>query len=274
MKLDKGQYYGTILQSTNINGLILTQSAYTPHTHLPMHYHQNPYFCFVVNGNYTEHSSGKNLACTKGDIVFHPRQYEHHNKFGNAESSCFNIEFTKHWLDKTYFADFKLNYTQSSNESNLSRAFIKILSEFNLPDSLSPLMIESLVTEALILFARDNKQNNFSPYYVNKAIKYIRESHQINLSLSELSSLLQISPGYLARCFKKAKGISIGEFVRQQRIKKAAELLKNNKDSILGIAVELGFTDQSHFTKLFKKEMGVTPRQYQLLMGHNNTKTA
>lgn len=272
MKLDKGQYYGNILQSADIDGLVLTQSEYSAHSLLPTHYHQNPYFCFVTHGTYTEYSSGKNFACSKGDIVFHPGRYEHYNKFGNDASSCFNIEFTQNWLDKICFSDFNLNYIRRSSEPDTRRTFIRILKEFNHADSLSPLMIESLAIEALVFFAREDGKNNFTPYYVNKAIRFITEQFQTNLSLSELSAFLHISPGYLARSFRKAKGVTIGEFVRQYRVQKACEMLCNKKQDMLGIALELGFTDQSHFTKIFKKEIGVTPKQYRLLMCQNSTK--
>lgn len=82
-----------------------------------------------------------------------------------------------------------------------------------------------------------------------------------NVSLLELSSLVSLSPYYLVRQFQKATGFPPHAYQIQARLRKSRSLLKYGH-SISETAMMLGFHDQSHFHRHFKKSMGVTPKQY------------
>ena len=82
-----------------------------------------------------------------------------------------------------------------------------------------------------------------------------------NVSLLELSSLVSLSPYYLVRQFQKATGFPPHAYQIQARLRKSRSLLKYGH-SISDTAMMLGFHDQSHFHRHFKKSMGVTPKQY------------
>ena len=129
MKLDKGQYYGDIFQTRDIDGIILTKSNYRGKTSLPSHYHKNPYFCFVLEGCYTEHSFKKDLDCSKGDIVFHPSKTEHHNQFGNDKGSCFNIELSEKWAERVICSNLNLTQIESTSEFEVRWIANKIFKE-------------------------------------------------------------------------------------------------------------------------------------------------
>jgi AraC family transcriptional regulator len=263
MKLNKGQYYGDIHNTKDIDGIILTTSHYLVNTSLPLHYHKNPYFCFVLNGNYTEHFLKKNLNCSKGDVVFHPRKTEHHNHFGNVAGSCFNIEFSENWAEKIICSNLNLTQIESSSEFNVRLIASNIFNEFNQYDSLSHLMIEGLVTELLVNFSRGKQINNPVPFYLKKIALYINEQYHTSPTLSELANLAQVSPEHLVREFKKAFRVTIGDYIRAVRINKACNMLKTTKKEIAEIAFETGFTDQSHFSRVFKKITGTTPFGYR-----------
>lgn len=263
MKLDKGQYYGDIFQARDIDGIILTKSNYQGETSLPLHYHKNPYFCFVLEGCYTEHSLKDDLTCSKGDVVFHPSKTEHHNHFGNISGSCFNIEFSEKWTEKIICSDLNLAKIESSSGFDVRWIASKIFKEFNQYDSLSPLMIEGLVTELLVNFSRGKIKYISTPYYLRKVVLYINELYHTSPSLSELADLVQVSPEHLVREFKKAFNVTIGDYMRTVRINKACEMLKNTKKELAEIAIDAGFTDQSHFTRVFKKIIGTTPQVYR-----------
>jgi AraC family transcriptional regulator len=263
MKLDKGQYYGDIENTRDIDGIILTTSNYPGNTSLPLHYHKNPYFCFVLNGCYTEHSLKNDLTCKKGDLVFHPGKTEHHNHFGNTAGTCFNIEFSENWTEKIICADLNLMQIESSSESDVQWIASKIFNEFNQYDSLSALMIEGLVTELLVNFSRNKQIKNPAPFYLRKIALFINEYYYTSPSLSGLAGLVQVSPEHLVREFKKNFHITIGDYIRMVRINKACEMLKTTKKELAEIAFDTGFTDQSHFTRVFKKTTGTTPLLYR-----------
>ncbi|HVK46879.1 MAG TPA: helix-turn-helix transcriptional regulator, partial [Pseudobacter sp.] len=82
--------------------------------------------------------------------------------------------------------------------------------------------------------------------------------------LKELSRDLDINPSYLSREFSKHFGnLTFGEYIRTQRIEKAIELMQDPSYSLTHIAYLTGFSDQSHFTRIFKKHTGSSPSQYR-----------
>jgi AraC family transcriptional regulator len=86
-----------------------------------------------------------------------------------------------------------------------------------------------------------------------------------DISLSELASQAGLSPHYFSLLFKRAFGVSPYRYVLSARIHRAKRLLGERKMAISEIALELGFADQSHFSKVFKTFVGSAPGQYRSL---------
>lgn len=96
-----------------------------------------------------------------------------------------------------------------------------------------------------------------------------------NLSLKDISQELDLHPAYVSRVFSKYfDNLSFGEYIRKLRIEKAVQLLENSNYSLTEIAYLTGFSDQSHFNRIFKKIMGVQPSVYRksLEKGKKDTK--
>lgn len=100
---------------------------------------------------------------------------------------------------------------------------------------------------------------------INKAIcevqNYIETNYAVCISLEAIAEIAHISPYHLLRLFSKIVGIPPHIFQQQVRIRKAKELLGKGY-SILDTAMHTGFADQSHFTRVFKKLVGITPGEY------------
>jgi len=102
------------------------------------------------------------------------------------------------------------------------------------------------------------------PAWVQELKDTIQDHIDDNLSLKELSKTLDINPSYLSREFSKYfEDLSFGEYIRKQRIDKALELMKDPAYSLTEIAYLTGFSDQSHFTRIFKKHTGESPSGYK-----------
>ena len=71
----------------------------------------------------------------------------------------------------------------------------------------------------------------------------------------------------VARAFRHVHGCSVGTFVRRLRVARAQELLRRTAARIATVAVDAGFYDQSHLGRVFRAEIGMTPRQYRALAG-------
>ncbi len=86
----------------------------------------------------------------------------------------------------------------------------------------------------------------------------------LTLSLKEVSQSLHVHPSYLSREFSKYfDDLSFGDYIRKLRIEKAIQLLNDPNHSLSEIAYLTGFSDQSHFTRIFKKVTGKNPSAYK-----------
>jgi len=102
------------------------------------------------------------------------------------------------------------------------------------------------------------------PGWAQELKETIQDHIDTNLSLRELSKNLSINPSYLSREFSKYfEDLSFGEYIRKHRIEKATELMQSGSYSLTEIAYLTGFSDQSHFTRIFKKHTGQNPSSYR-----------
>ncbi|MEP1094690.1 MAG: chromate resistance protein ChrB domain-containing protein [Cyclobacteriaceae bacterium] len=110
------------------------------------------------------------------------------------------------------------------------------------------------------------KSSKKTPQWVNelKEIIQVQIDTDLSLSLQEVSGSLQVHPSYLSREFSKYfDDISFGDYLRKLRIEKAIRLLETSSYSLAEIALITGFSDQSHFTRIFKKHTGLPPSIYK-----------
>ena len=96
----------------------------------------------------------------------------------------------------------------------------------------------------------------------------------LNLSLKDISQELNVHPAYLSREFSKHfDNLSFGEYIRKLRIEKAIDLLQSTKHSLSEIAYITGFSDQSHFTRIFKKHTGKNPSEFKKTLSNSKKNT-
>jgi AraC-like DNA-binding protein len=99
---------------------------------------------------------------------------------------------------------------------------------------------------------------------IHSTVDYIRAHHQEKLTIEDLAERAGLSPRQLHRKFREVFGLSAQEFLVKTRIQAASDLLLNTDLPIANIATDFGFCDQSAFTQLFRKHMGLTPRRFRL----------
>jgi hypothetical protein len=118
-------------------------------------------------------------------------------------------------------------------------------------------------------FLKGGKPGKKIPDWAKELKEIIQDQIDTNLTLSlkEISQSLNVHPSYLSREFSKYfDNLSFGDYIRKLRIEKSIELLKDPKYSLAEIAYLTGFSDQSHFNRIFNSQIGENPSQYRKKM--------
>ena len=92
---------------------------------------------------------------------------------------------------------------------------------------------------------------------------YIISNLEFDVGIQDIAEVFHYNTQYLGRFFKKITGQSINGFISNQRLERAAELLKNTDFSIIEISAVTGFNNVTYFNRLFKKKYGATPTEYR-----------
>ena len=121
-------------------------------------------------------------------------------------------------------------------------------------------IIEKLVTKYADK-GRPLKVNENRHTLVTLACAYIEENMDRVIRLDELAKVVNISPYYLDRIFREEIGVPPYTYLLQTRIKRSMDILLQ-ADSVAEAALRLGFSDQSHFSRFFKRNVGLSPKQF------------
>jgi AraC family transcriptional regulator len=98
---------------------------------------------------------------------------------------------------------------------------------------------------------------------MRRVTDFIQAHLSQNLSLEALAQQAGFSPYHFARLFRQMTGESPHHFVLRQRVERAQQLLKETNAPLAQVAIESGFANQSHLTRVFKQQRGLTPRAYR-----------
>jgi AraC-like DNA-binding protein len=125
---------------------------------------------------------------------------------------------------------------------------------------------ENTLLDVYKKFLVEKKQKKNVPEWAKELKEIIQDQIDTNLTLSlkEISESLNVHPSYLSREFSKYfDNLSFGDYIRKLRIEKSIELLKDPKYSLAEISYLTGFSDQSHFNRIFKMHTGKSPSFYR-----------
>lgn len=151
----------------------------------------------------------------------------------------------------------------------ITNLFEEIIQESETNNRMGPDMVKTLMMKIFILIARlsvDNTTKSIANYNYTllKNFQKLIEKNFITLKLpKEYAELLYITPNHLNAICKDMLGIPAGEMIRNRIILEAKRLLINPNSSVTQIAYHLNFTDNSYFTKFFKKHTGLTPEEFR-----------
>lgn len=126
------------------------------------------------------------------------------------------------------------------------------------------LQLDKMDDSRIMLF-KEYLQGNLSVQenHVARAVKYIESQYAQDMGIQDIADELMISESHLSRLFKDCTGYTVGDYLQHYRIKQACSLLGNQTLKIYKIADKVGYRDQRYFSVMFKKIVGLTPREFQ-----------
>jgi AraC-like DNA-binding protein len=140
----------------------------------------------------------------------------------------------------------------------------RLAAELRASDRAAPLAGEAFALELLAAASRagdGDRPPGRRPPWLESAEELLRGRER--LGLRAVADAVGVHPAHLARVFRAQHGMSVGEFGRRAHLEWAATQLARTDSPLAVVAAEAGFADQSHFTRLFKQHVGITPARYR-----------
>lgn len=193
----------------------------------------------------------------------------------NTTFKGFPAEFEYKALEKT-----DISYTYKNINSGFSDLFFqlssKIQSNLTQQNEYWPCLTRSYILEMLLLIERISYiENDFSIISIptdnskiSEILQYIHVSYSEEITLDTLSKKFATNRTSLNNMFNTLCGTSAMSYIAEVRLQNASILLRNTALSVATIALRCGYTDESYFSKAFRKKVGKTPRDYRLSMPH------
>jgi len=238
----------------------ISLSRWAPlHTMAP-HHHDEPVLCLVVSGEYEENTRGRSTLHSVGHALFCPPYEAHSQKISRPGAQKLLIKPTASALE--FLADqTRLSTAPCVRSMRFSGLAQRFISELQQEDAYAQMALDGLVLECFAQFGRALTTSAIPPWLM-QARDFI-ESTTDYFTLDEMAQALGRHPAELAQAYKQAFHTSIAVHARESRIRRAAALLTKSERPIADIALECGFHDQAHFSRIFKQLMGVTPARFR-----------
>ncbi len=163
-------------------------------------------------------------------------------------------------------ADARKPFFVIRDEGAIFRTLMNLYDELDLdrPEDPATLMLLNYLLVRLSKAVRDNLSLSTSDFgYVERACQYIQEHLEEKIKVGDIAEHVHINSAYLQRLFRKVKGQTLVDYINEQRIILARNLLIQTDRDIAELAQALGFSSQQYFNYLFKHYLGVSPGRFR-----------
>lgn len=228
-------------------------------------FEQNKFY-YITNGHCIININGKEYHGKAGDWFFIP---------ANTPHGYYNLTdetFEKYWFhfdlypNSSLFEVLGLDYCLHNADETIVALFEELCTKFESEKLTDKLDVKSLMFKLLSAFiaTSQNEANVSLPESeetITALLSYIRQHLGEPLSNAQLSKLCYMHPNHFVRFFKAKTGTSPQRYIMEQRVQTAKRLIENTDMKLADIAVQAGFWDAPHLTKVFKKYYSLTPKE-------------
>lgn len=140
----------------------------------------------------------------------------------------------------------------------------------------NPIYYNSRISDFVISYLEDIQQENKTVSAITKKIEdfiaQVEQHPEKQVNVNQQAQQIGLSPRALENAFKARKGTTVIMYIQQKRLEKAKELISGTTNSIAEISFEVGYTDHSYFSRIFKRSTGKTPNEYRKIPdGHRHS---
>lgn len=250
-----------------INGFRVTHATFPAQLYLPSHYHEAACFAVVMQGAVDKLFPGQAHTLPPRSLVTMPPQERHCDRFAASGARMLVIEPVTVAEDVLHPCAHLFDDIHVVRDESLYALSHRIARELHNPDAVSTLTINGLIFELLAGAGRRKQSYNgigaAPPIWLNSVHDYLHDRFKHTFRLADLAEAVGVHPVHLSRVFGLYYGMTLGEYVRRLRVEWARQQLATTAHSLAYLAQAAGFSDQSHFTRVFKAHIGVTPGQYR-----------
>jgi AraC family transcriptional regulator len=270
--LEPGAFLGRTVRSLQCDQISLVESRYGPRFRSDTHTHERAFCYLVLEGTCTETCVSRTRTCVASNLAYHPAGAPHSDYWNEKGGRCFHLEFGARWMDRV--RDFLPALDRPIEFRGGMPVWLAahLYRELRAPDDVSPLAIEGLSLELAAQFARQTapKPESRRPAWLDRVVDLVESRFREPLTLDEMALEGGVHRVHLVTAFRQHLNCTPFDFLRKRRVEFAAAKLVNSQASRLDIALDAGFTDQSHFCKVFKAVTGMTPTAYQQLFARRS----
>jgi AraC family transcriptional regulator len=250
--------FGDLVRVRSAGDFMLRLTRYDPVLHLSAHRHPAAYFCWVVKGSMDERCQGSDRRFNSGSLHFHGLGESHAAQVGPDGLTCLSI------IPKGGLVE-RLEGLAADPPQAIVPLAHRCYSAFRNTDPASDLLLEAAALELLAeaLQWQTSRLPRQAPAWMPRVCDFMRSHYAERFALADLARVAGVHPVHLVRAFRKHMGITPGGYVRRLRIEAARRSLATTLTPLADIALEAGFSSQSHFTRSFQREFGLPPGAYR-----------
>jgi AraC family transcriptional regulator len=247
-------------------GSLITEAWFPANTVLEPHTHDRPIVAVMLDGAFETAIHNTRLACHAGWTWTEPAGERHANYVGETEAHVIVVQPDPADEEIARGMTALLECVCHLQHPAIVHTGRRIAYELALADSASALAIGGLVMLMLAAAARHSptpERAGPRPAWLRTVEDLLQAHFRERLDLREIARQVQLHPSHLARSFRARHGLTVGDYVRKLRLDWSCLQLTRTRTSVASIALQAGFSDQSHFGREFRRSFGVTPGQYR-----------
>jgi len=255
-------FYSPLVRTRRTSAAVLSELRQPVRRRFPRHAHEHAYVSLLFAGSYVERYGSRALEHRPPTLAYHPPGLEHQDEVGEAGGRFLIVELDPGWVETAFGKKPVAGGPRTLGGDLPLRAAWRLRRSLAEPDGRCGLAAEGLVVELVeSLFGHGSSPERSRPRWLDRVIERLHAAYAEPVSLATLAADAGVHPAHLWRAFRRAEGCSPSAYLQRLRCRHVFRRLAepSGAGSLADLALEAGFADQSHLTRVFGRLVGVAP---------------